>query len=168
MFLKRIRKILKVPLEVLTGLDILMRGSINTIELTDDEGKRLGIKITKRKDRVVVSGEGILPRVKFKDKKAVCWADDLLHHVAKEKAAKGTKVRVARLQYLSLRNATRLAFAVRQIVLDGPTYFCQEATFLLGGKGPLMTMMDIADYAVPDVELRPEASQVGADDTNTA
>ncbi len=116
------------------------------IKLRDDEGKPLGITLIAR-DQRLLTVRGLRTPFLLNLKKAIPWAEELMFRAKTHELDGESKVKVNLLKSMTTRNAIRLGFAIRQILLGGPTYFTQE--FCNGG----MTITDVADHTCPDIEL---------------
>jgi hypothetical protein len=145
------------------------RGPIDTINLVDDDYKKLGISVQRRwvmrgsKKRpaakpIIIKGLGLLP-MRMTESKAMEWSGKFMERAAKLRGYVDEDspvdqhthmMSITSKKKLSVRNAIRLGFAINQIINNGPTYFNQEST------GGMFNLTDCADYTVPDVRMPKE------------
>lgn len=158
--LQTAKEILKNLPRVPGALFSIWRGPMETIHLTNDDGKKLEIAIQRlrKSDKIIIRGLGFIP-LRMKVQKAISWSSDFMERAAELRGLPDEKSLVDQHTHmmkipgarkkLSVRNTIRLGFAINQIINSGPTYFNQEST------GGTFNIIDTCDYAVPDVRISP-------------
>ena len=125
---------------------------MDTINLTDDNGKYIGITLILKNGKLKIKG---LRFLKYSLDEAIQYRNSLIKQVLELEGRGIKRLKLNLFKYISTRNAVRLAFAIEQIICGGPTYFNQII------RNGWLIMTDPADYEVPHIRRNKEGEIEG-------